>query len=49
MARRRRAHLYHVGYDAAAHVNHADKRRFGAPPIRDVERLRGILTESAGL
>jgi AraC-like DNA-binding protein len=40
---------YRVGYDDASHFNREYKRLFGAPPMRDVERLRGTLTESAGL
>lgn len=35
---------YRVGYDDASHFNREYKRHFGAPPIRDVERLR----ETAG-
>ncbi|MEH1885098.1 MAG: hypothetical protein V7L19_17420, partial [Nostoc sp.] len=31
---------YHVGYDDASHFNREYKRLFGAPPMRDVERLR---------
>jgi len=31
---------YRVGYDDASHFNREYKRLFGAPPIRDVERLR---------
>jgi len=30
-----------VGYDDASHFNREYKRLFGAPPMRDVERLRG--------
>ena len=40
---------YRVGYDDASHFNREYKRLFGAPPMRDVERLRGAATESAGL
>lgn len=36
---------YQVGYDDASHFNREYKRLFGAPPMRDVERLR----ESASL
>lgn len=32
---------YKVGYDDAAHFSREYKRMFGAPPMRDVERLRG--------
>jgi AraC-like DNA-binding protein len=31
---------YQVGYDDASHFNREYKRQFGAPPMRDVERLR---------
>lgn len=31
---------YRVGYDDASHFNPEYKRLFGAPPMRDVERLR---------
>ena len=37
---------YQVGYDDPAHFNREYKRMFGAPPMRDVERLRG--TASSG-
>jgi AraC-like DNA-binding protein len=40
---------YRVGYDDASHFNREYKRLFGAPPMRDVERLRGATTETAGL
>lgn len=40
---------YRVGYDDAAHFSREYKRLFGAPPMRDVERLRGAATQSAGL
>ncbi|MEA5551362.1 AraC family transcriptional regulator [Anabaena cylindrica UHCC 0172] len=33
---------YRVGYDDASHFNREYKRLFGAPPIRDVERLREV-------
>jgi AraC-like DNA-binding protein len=32
---------YRVGYDDPAHFSREYKRMFGAPPMRDVERLRG--------
>ncbi|MBD2449114.1 AraC family transcriptional regulator [Nostoc sp. FACHB-152] len=32
---------YRVGYEDASHFNREYKRMFGAPPMRDVERLRG--------
>lgn len=31
---------YRVGYDDASHFNREYKRLFGAPPMRDIERLR---------
>jgi len=31
---------YRVGYDDASHFNREYKRRFGKPPMRDIERLR---------
>lgn len=40
---------YRVGYDDAAHFNREYKRLFGAPPMRDVERLREAARGSAGL
>ena len=40
---------YRVGYGDAAHFNREYKRLFGAPPMRDVERLREAARESAGL
>lgn len=39
---------YRVGYDDASHFNREYKRLFGAPPIRDVERLRAVARETAG-
>lgn len=36
---------YQVGYDDASHFNREYKRLFGAPPIRDVERLREAIRE----
>jgi AraC-like DNA-binding protein len=38
---------YQVGYDDASHFNREYKRLFGAPPIRDVERLRASARETA--
>ncbi|MBD2613440.1 MAG: AraC family transcriptional regulator [Nostoc sp. ZfuVER08] len=38
---------YHVGYDDASHFNREYKRLFGAPPMRDVERLREAVKETA--
>ncbi|MEH2407970.1 MAG: AraC family transcriptional regulator [Nostoc sp.] len=40
---------YRVGYDDASHFNREYKRLFGAPPIRDVERLREAVRETASL
>jgi AraC-like DNA-binding protein len=40
---------YRVGYGDASHFNREYKRMFGAPPIRDVERLREATTVGAGL
>ena len=39
---------YRVGYDDASHFNREYKRLFGAPPMRDVERLREAAWEHAG-
>jgi AraC-like DNA-binding protein len=39
---------YRVGYDDAAHFNREYKRLFGAPPMRDVQRLREAVMESVG-
>ncbi len=38
---------YRVGYDDASHFNREYKRLFGAPPMRDVERLRDAALETA--
>jgi AraC-like DNA-binding protein len=40
---------YRVGYGDASHFTREYKRRFGAPPARDVERLREAAMVSAGL
>src|SRR5918993_1482129 len=40
---------YRVGYSDASHFNREYKTLFGAPPMRDVERLREGTRESAGL
>jgi len=37
---------YRVGYDDASHFNREYKRHFGAPPMRDVERLRNAAAGS---
>ncbi|MBW4594220.1 MAG: AraC family transcriptional regulator [Brasilonema angustatum HA4187-MV1] len=38
---------YRVGYEDASHFNREYKRLFGAPPMRDVERLREAARETA--
>ncbi|WP_320073267.1 AraC family transcriptional regulator [Nostoc sp. MG11] len=38
---------YQVGYDDASHFNREYKRLFGASPMRDVERLREAVRETA--
>lgn len=40
---------YRVGYSDASHFTREYKRLFGAPPARDVERLREATMEGAGL
>ncbi len=40
---------YRVGYEDASHFNREYKRLFGAPPLRDVQRLREGSWQSAGL
>jgi AraC-like DNA-binding protein len=40
---------YRVGYSDASHFTREYKRLFGAPPARDVERLRESAMESASL
>jgi AraC-like DNA-binding protein len=39
---------YRVGYDDASHFNREYKRLFGAPPMRDVERLREATRQNGG-
>jgi AraC-like DNA-binding protein len=34
---------YRVGYDDSSHFSREYKRLFGAPPMRDVERLRDAI------
>ena len=38
-----------VGYDDASHFNREYKRFFGAPPMGDVVKLRGIMREGDAL
>ncbi len=40
---------YRVGYDDGSQFNREYKRLFGAPPMHDVARLRGTVTENASL
>jgi AraC-like DNA-binding protein len=40
---------YRVGYGDASHFTREYKRLFGAPPVRDVERLREAEMEGASL
>jgi AraC-like DNA-binding protein len=40
---------YRVGYDDPAYFSREYKRLFGAPPMRDVEQLRGATIENASL
>lgn len=40
---------YQVGYDDPSHFNREYKRLFGAPPMRDVERLREAARETVSL
>jgi AraC-like DNA-binding protein len=39
---------YRVGYDDASYFNREYKKLFGAPPVRDVERLREDASQSVG-
>jgi len=40
---------YRVGYSDASHFTREYKRLFGAPPMRDAERLREGAMESAAV
>ena len=40
---------YQVGYHDAAHFSREYKRKFGEPPMRDVERLRGTTLDGDGI
>lgn len=40
---------YRVGYDDASHFNREYKRLFGAPPMRDAQRMRETAWASAGM
>jgi len=40
---------FQVGYGEDAHFNREYKRLFGAPPMRDVERLREVAWESVSI
>ena len=40
---------YRVGYNDVSHFTREYKRLFGEPPMRDVERLRGVAVQSASL
>ena len=40
---------HRVGYSDASHFTREYKRLFGAPPMRDVERLREAEMEGVGL
>jgi AraC-like DNA-binding protein len=40
---------FRVGYDDASHFNREYKRLFGAPPMRDVARLREAVMATPGL
>jgi AraC-like DNA-binding protein len=40
---------YRVGYHDPSQFSREYKRLFGASPMRDVERLRGLVTESADI
>lgn len=38
---------FRVGYEDQSHFSREYKRHFGEPPVRDVERLRGLTTANA--
>lgn len=40
---------YRVGYEDTSHFNREYKRLFGAPPVRDVARLRAVAMQEPGL
>jgi methylphosphotriester-DNA--protein-cysteine methyltransferase len=40
---------HRVGYDDASHFTREYKRVFGEPPLRDVQRLRGVAVTPAAL
>lgn len=50
MRRIKRAHRDELGQrDDASHVSREYKLFIGAPPMRDVERLRGVVMEGTSL
>ena len=40
---------YSVGYESASQFSREYARMFGAPPLRDVERLRGLAAPDLAL
>ena len=36
---------YKVGYEEAAHFSRDYERHFGEPPMRDVDRMRELVTQ----